>query len=221
MQAISSGINQAISTVQNSGGQMGGPPLSPGPAPALSPAGSPITAFSGAQGVTSAPVSTGGSSSPNTGAIVGGGITFSNPSSLLELQLKDMHQLRGLSVSYMESTRGHSHNCVSVGVVGGVVGLSVILGLATWLVMRRRQINTSGSSDEESPYGHKDQDYGGPRGLHASESHATIEDHWQPHCAFRDSDTTQASSVMFRACLLVSSSLLSRQVFCSSKLPIQ
>ncbi len=58
------------------------------------------------------------------------------------------------------------------GVVGGVVGLSVILGLATWLVMRRRQINTSGSSDEESPYRHKDQDYGGPRGLHASELHA-------------------------------------------------
>ena len=56
------------------------------------------------------------------------------------------------------------------GVVGGVVGLSVILGLATWLVMRRRQINTSGSSDEESPYGHKDHDMGGPRGLHASES---------------------------------------------------
>ena len=51
-----------------------------------------------------------------------------------------------------------------------MVGLGVILGLAVWLVMRKRQINTSGSSDEESPYGHKDQDYGGPRGLHASES---------------------------------------------------
>lgn len=56
------------------------------------------------------------------------------------------------------------------GVVGGVVGLGILLGLATWLVMRSRQINNSGSSDEESPYGHKDHDgYGGPRGLHASE----------------------------------------------------
>ena len=56
------------------------------------------------------------------------------------------------------------------GVVGGAVGLGILLGLATWLVMRSRQINNSGSSDEESPYGHKDHDgYGGPRGLHASE----------------------------------------------------
>ncbi len=56
------------------------------------------------------------------------------------------------------------------GVVGGVVGLGLLLGLATWLVMRSRQINNSGSSDEESPYGHKDHDgYGGARGLHASE----------------------------------------------------
>lgn len=51
------------------------------------------------------------------------------------------------------------------------MGLSLILGLATWLVMRRRQINSSGSSDMESPYGHKEQHGygGGPRGLHASE----------------------------------------------------
>ena len=68
---------------------------------------------------------------------------------------------------------------MSAGVVGGVVGLSIILGLATWLVMRRRQINTSGSSDEESPYGHKDQDYGGPRGLHASEFYAISQRVWQ------------------------------------------
>ena len=51
------------------------------------------------------------------------------------------------------------------------MGLCIVLGLAMWLVMRKRQINTAGSSDEESPYGHKDHDgYGGPRGLHASES---------------------------------------------------
>ena len=51
------------------------------------------------------------------------------------------------------------------------MGLSIVLGLATWLVMRKRQINTAGSSDEESPYGHKGHDgYGGPRGLHASGS---------------------------------------------------
>jgi hypothetical protein len=72
VQAISSGINQAISTVQNSGGQMGAPPLSPGPAPALAPAGSPIAAFPGAQGASLAPQSPAGSSGPNTGAIVGG-----------------------------------------------------------------------------------------------------------------------------------------------------
>ena len=95
MQAISSGINQAISTVQNSGGQMGAPPLSPGPAPALSPQGSPVTAFLGAQGITAAPQSS-GSSGPNTGAIVGGESMFSSPSGLTELpvaRFQDMHHI--------------------------------------------------------------------------------------------------------------------------------
>ena len=41
VQAISSGINQAISTVQNSNGQMGGSPLSPGPALPWPPQGPP------------------------------------------------------------------------------------------------------------------------------------------------------------------------------------
>lgn len=81
VQAISSGINQAISTVQNSNGQMGGPPLSPGPAPALSPAGSPIAAFPGSQGASTAPQST-GSSGPNTGAIVGGQLALLSFSSV-------------------------------------------------------------------------------------------------------------------------------------------
>ena len=76
VQAISSGINQAISTVQNSGQ----PGTSPVPAPAQAPAQSPgasspgisaIPAISNGLGTatTSAPQSSGG---VNTGAIVGG-----------------------------------------------------------------------------------------------------------------------------------------------------
>jgi hypothetical protein len=38
------------------------------------------------------------------------------------------------------------------GVVGGVVGLGIVVGaVITWLVMRKRRIRNSGSSDEESP----------------------------------------------------------------------
>ena len=39
------------------------------------------------------------------------------------------------------------------GVVGGVVGLAIVAAaLAAWLVMRKRRIRNSGSSDEESPH---------------------------------------------------------------------
>lgn len=109
VQAISSGINQAISTVQNSG-QMGGPPLSPGPAPALSPSGSPIAAFSGAQGASTAPQNA--SSGPNTGAIVGGefacrSLALSMSARMLTIKLGKYYSTASVKNSSWSTERCH------------------------------------------------------------------------------------------------------------------